>query len=397
MVSISKRKWFVGFVIAYIFLAFLQAASAFAFVYGLSIPKPVSSVLLVLFGAAILQLPYLFWLASTARQPSRQVAFWLVRPLFAWHFNWSISLLVLGPVILLGSLGSALLSMPVIFETTKWIVLCFLTLWWVLALVGLLGNIRAPEVTETEIEIQGMGKGFDGLRIAHISDIHVAWWSAKEETRRVADLILAANPDILLITGDMVDHNPDYVNVFADAFAAVQPRLGRYAIIGNHDAYTGRNRVARRMEDRGFRMLRNEWVTLEQNGSRIVLAGMDDSAAGWISRDKASAQIGNMLVGCPEGVPVILLAHRPPDFNDIADLPIALTLSGHTHGGQLRLPFGGPGFADITFEHVQGVYSKGPRTLYVSRGIGTVGFPYRLFCRSEISMIVLRSSENEIR
>jgi predicted MPP superfamily phosphohydrolase len=219
----------------------------------------------------------------------------------------------------------------------------------------------------------------------------MSWWSSKEEIERLADMVARADPDLLLITGDMVDHHPGYVHALADAFEGVNPRLGRYAIIGNHDAYTGRTRVARLMGARGFRMLRNEWVVIEKRGARLVLAGMDDSAAGWTGADKASAKIREVLSGCPMDIPSILLTHRPPSFADTEGLPIKLTLSGHTHGGQLRLPFGGPGFADLTFEHVMGLYSQDQRSLYVSRGIGTVGLPYRLFCLTEIALLTLRN------
>jgi hypothetical protein len=155
--------------------------------------------------------------------------------------------------------------------------------------------------------------------------------------------------------------------------------------------YTGAEEVSRRMEQRGFKMLRGEWVSLADRGAPITLAGFDDSGQNWTGADTlAESRLPDLVKDCPKDQPLILLAHRPSAFDKVQGLPVALVLSGHTHGGQLRLPFGGPGLADIVFAHPMGLFRRGNQTLYVSRGVGTVGWPFRLFCPPEITLITLQ-------
>ncbi|MFO8058774.1 MAG: metallophosphoesterase, partial [bacterium] len=195
--------------------------------------------------------------------------------------------------------------------------------------------------------------------------------------------------------GDMVDHHPDYVYRFADCLEDMRPRLGRYAVIGNHDVYTGRRAVATRMEERDFVMLRKEWVSLEDKGSSLVLAGLDDSGMNWTSDDPSTRKISETVEGVPPDRPSILLKHRPLSFSDIKGLPVDLVIAGHTHGGQLKLPFGGPGLAHLTYRYPEGFHKKDEQMIYTSRGLGTVGWPFRVFCPPEITLLVLRSPDKK--
>jgi predicted phosphodiesterase len=100
----------------------------------------------------------------------------------------------------------------------------------------------------------------DRIKVVQLTDLHVSWWNSRKEIERIGVQVRELQPDLLLITGDVVDHNPDYVKVLADGLDQVRPRLGRYAIIGNHDVYTGREEITERMEARGFKMLRRGLV-----------------------------------------------------------------------------------------------------------------------------------------
>jgi predicted MPP superfamily phosphohydrolase len=242
-----------------------------------------------------------------------------------------------------------------------------------------------------EIALPGLDPGLDRLKIVHLSDPHLGWWNSEAEFQRTAAMIAGLDPDLLAVTGDIADHNPDYVNAFTRALDPVRPRLGRFAVIGNHDVYTGTEAVAARMEAGGFKMLRSECVNLKERGAALSVAGYDDSGKSWTSGDPAANKIPDAVKDCLPGQPLILLAHRPPRFHKIKNSPVSLVLSGHTHGGQLRLPGGGPGLADLTFPHNQGLYQEDGKSLYVTRGIGTVGWPFRLFCPAEITLIVLRA------
>ncbi len=376
---------------AFIFIAGVQALEAFLFIRGVKLPGRWTVPVAALFTIFTAPIPYVLWLQSGARQPPEWAAAWIVRPVFAWHFSWLTFLVFWAPVVWLARYASPHLGGDALIAVFKWITLSMAVVWSVLMIWGLHDINLAPSIEEVEVEIPGLAAEDDGLRVVQLSDTHVAWWNARSEFQRVADVAASLNPDLLLVTGDMVDHNPDYVHVFADCLDAVKPRLGRFAVIGNHDVYTGRREVAGRMEERGFTMLRGGCVDLSAKGARLALAGMDDSGKGWTGQDPWDEKVGDALAHCPAGVPVILMLHRPSAFSKLDGTPVALTLAGHTHGGQLRLPFGGPGLADLTFKYSQGLHSMNGRKLYVSRGTGTVGWPVRLFCPAEVTLLVLRS------
>jgi len=369
----------------------LQALEALVFIKGLKLPSRWSWPVIGLFVLFNLALPYLLWLQSGARQPPLWAAALIVRPVYAWHFNWLSFLLFIAPIIVLVRGGAWLAGSETAITALRWGVVGLTIFGAVLSVYGLIDTLRPPELIELEVEMRDLPADEDGLRVAVLSDPHIGWWNAKEEFQEVARMIADMEPDLLLVVGDMVDHHPDYVHVFADCLEGVRPRLGRYAIIGNHDVYTGREAVARRMEARGFDMIRNGWKSLDALGSSLVLAGMDDSGLGWTGEDPATSRLPKVLAGCPENAPVILMKHRPSSFEYFEGLPVDLVLSGHTHGGQLKLPFGGPGLADLTYEFTEGLHQKGGQAIYVSKGTGTVGWPFRLFCPREVTLITLRS------
>jgi uncharacterized protein len=369
----------------------LMALELFALIKGLKLEGGAAYGVIALFVLFALPLPYIFWLLAGARQPSQFAASLIVRPIFAWQFNWIVFLPVLAALIALTRIGGLWLDRATMLSALRWTTLAIMTCWSLLSALGLAAVSRPAIVKTSEVEIKGLAKSDDGLKIVHFTDPHVAWWNSQEEICRTGDLIASLDPDLLVVTGDVADHNPGYVNVFAECFDKVRPRLGRFAVIGNHDVYTGRQQVARMMTDKGFYELRGEVVDLSSRGAGIALAGIDDSGKGWTGDDPALEKLPQLLAGWRGSVPLILLTHRPPKFELINKLPAALVLSGHTHGGQLRLPFNGPGLADLTFEHTYGFYRQNGRALNVSAGTGTVGWPFRLFCPAEVSLLILRA------
>jgi len=369
----------------------LQILAAFILIWGLRLPSRLALAALAAFVLFNLPLPYLFWLQAGARQPSFWSAALIVRPCFAWAFNWLAFLLFLAPVILLGRIVGSLFGWEALITGLRYFMLSLLGLWNLLTVWGLCTAALPPETTTIEITIPGLAPEQSGLRLVQLSDPHVGWWNSRAELERIGGIVAGLKPDLLVVTGDMVDHNPDYALTLADCLDSVRPRLGRFAIIGNHDVYTGKEAVAQRMEAKGFRMLRNQWVSLQEKGARLVLAGMDDTGLNWTGPDPGERKIPELLSDVPPGLPVILLAHRPSAFDRTEGLPVVLTLSGHTHGGQLRLPLGGPGLANLGFEHPSGLFRRGNQTLYANRGAGTVGWPFRLFCPSEVALFILRS------
>lgn len=370
-----------------------QALVALVLIWGLKLQGRPVTWTVIAFAVFNLGLPYLMWLQAGARQPSFWLAALVARPVFAWYFNWLCFLIFLAPVIVLGRGLAWVSGWNAVIAGLRWLTLGLAGIWGVATVVGLIGGIFPPRVVTREIRLPHLPKEENGIRVAQLTDPHVAWWNSREEICRIGAIIADLKPDLLLLTGDMVDHNPDYVFAMTDCLPAQPPRLGRYAIIGNHDVYTGKEAVALRMEKRGYTMLRNRWISLEDQGSKLVLAGFDDSGQGWTGYDQALKMVAQIFSDVPKGRPLILLAHRPPRLKDLAAFPVDLILSGHTHGGQIRLPFGGPGLADISFATPAGLYREGRQTLYVSSGTGTVGWPFRLFCPPEITLITLVAGE----
>lgn len=367
---------------------------ALVLIWGLKLRGFWLWLVIIVFLLFLLPLPYLHWLMKGARQPGFWTAFFLVRPVFAWHFNWIAFVFFVAPLILVLRIISGFWGSDLIITILRWWVLVISAIWGIITIYGLAGTLRPAEVEKLELKIPGLAAKDDGLRVVQISDLHISWWNSRAEMDRIGEKVKDLNPDLLLITGDIADHNPEYVNAFADGLEQVKPRLGRYAIIGNHDVYTDAEAVAERMEARGFRMLRRELVNLREQGADLALGGMDDSGLNWTGADPDEKDIAKIIARAPSDLVIIWLGHRPSCFEVIKGLPVALTLAGHTHGGQLKLPFGWPGLADLGFARTSGFYQENGQMLYVSRGMGTVGWPFRINCPAEITLIVLRSSES---
>ncbi len=249
-------------------------------------------------------------------------------------------------------------------------------------------------VTRPTFRIKNLPSAFDGFRIAQISDIHLEEYTEDFFLRRVIEHVNALQPDLVLVTGDFISRGPLPLGVTYSAAARCGDLLRglacplRYGILGNHDAAVGSDIIRGHMEYNGLPLLVNQSVKIERGGAHLVLAGLDDVAHG--RPDLADA--------VPPGpnAPVILMVHEPDYAAKMVGHPRAklvdLVLSGHTHGGQIRIP----GIRPLALPPLgrlfpQGHYTVGSSQLYVNRGIGTVGVPFRLNCPPEITLMTLRS------
>jgi predicted MPP superfamily phosphohydrolase len=206
------------------------------------------------------------------------------------------------------------------------------------------------------------------------------------------------NPDFIFLTGDYVSNGIAPIKFAVGAAwqcADILRNLKcpqRYAILGNHDVGVDRHQVQAALEDNGIPVLVNAITPLERDGGRIWLSGLDD--CGGDGRPKLDQAIPEQIRGIAEE-PVILLCHEP-DFADRVvgrqyAKDVALMLSGHSHGGQVRLPFIGPLILPpLGQKYVEGWYRFGNMQLYVNRGLGTIGVPFRFNCPPEIGVITLR-------
>lgn len=242
------------------------------------------------------------------------------------------------------------------------------------------------EVTEVPVTIPGLAPSLEGVTIAQITDLHAGIFTGLAELDRVVDRVNRLRADVVVITGDVIDNNPGHIPDAMRCLGRLRARLGVYAILGNHDLYTGSERVRRGLAAVGIPCLVDRSVTIHTGDPRrgaITLAGVNDvMARGADGLD--GPDLVRALARRDREAPVILLAHNPVFFEEAAGL-VALQLSGHTHGGQVNLG----GVAGALLPYVAGRYERSGSTLYVSRGIGITGAPVRLAAAPEITRLTL--------
>lgn len=238
-----------------------------------------------------------------------------------------------------------------------------------------------------DVPVRGLDPRLDGFTIAQLSDLHIGaftplWWG-----KRWARAATAAAADVVVVTGDMVTSGVAFHEDIAELIGDLRARSGVYVIMGNHDYFGHGEPLVSLIEARGVHMLRNRGVVLEREGAKLFLAGIDDT---WTKR----ADLDLALAERPEGVPTVLLAHDPERFPHAAKRNVELTLSGHTHGGQIAFPFLGRFINASKLAHSFhiGLYKEGDSTLYVHGGLGTTGPPMRLGVAPSIALVTLRAA-----
>lgn len=253
------------------------------------------------------------------------------------------------------------------------------------------------EITHRTVELARLSPALDGMRIAQISDIHYEQFTEPYYVREVVAHINRLAPDLVLLTGDFISEGPasDWRDAqMSEPCAEVLSGIKcpqRWCVLGNHDARVNPEIVTAALESHGLPVLANAHVPFERNGARLWIAGVKDVGVSDPDLHQAT----------PHGLqtahePVILMAHEP-DFADrvVRHGGVDLMLSGHTHGGQIRLPFVGALYLPpLGRKYVQGLFHlQNGLQLYVNRGIGSVGVPFRFDCRPELTMITLRSEK----
>jgi uncharacterized protein len=245
------------------------------------------------------------------------------------------------------------------------------------------------DVQELVIRTEKLAATSHKLRIGHLSDFHSSAVFTRENIQECVRLMNAQSPDLIVLTGDFVDHSRGtsaYAEMSAQALASLHAPLGVYAVLGNHDYWSDAKEITAQLEKVGIQVLVNQRRRLTLHGEEYWLLGSDSAWEGHPDLDK-------LLDGVPETSPTILLVHEP-DFVDQAALRgIDLQLSGHSHGGQVRFPFIGALFLPyLGYKYPMGLYRVAKTWLYTTRGVGVLGsVPFRLFCRPEITILTLAS------
>ncbi|ADW68937.1 metallophosphoesterase [Granulicella tundricola] len=251
------------------------------------------------------------------------------------------------------------------------------------------------DVTQRTFAIRNLPPAFNGFRFVQISDIHLEEFTEEFFLTQVVKRVNALAPDLVLITGDYVTNGIQSTRVSLAAAGRCGALLNaldcpqRFGILGNHDAVLDPFVVRDHLQNNGIPLLVNQFTRIERGGQHLWLGGLDDILSGHPNLD--------LVMPPSPDAPVIVMAHEPDYVDAIVKHPrgklVDLVLSGHTHGGQIRLPGLRPFKAALPTMgeiYTEGHYNFGPMQLYVNRGLGTVGLPFRLNCPPEITVATLR-------
>ncbi|MDX2170777.1 MAG: metallophosphoesterase [Deltaproteobacteria bacterium] len=255
---------------------------------------------------------------------------------------------------------------------------------------GIYEQRGGPRVTRHEVRLARWPRALDGFRIVQISDIHIGPILDRRFAAAVTAQVNALAPDLIAITGDLVDGDARRLRAEVAPFGELRAPHGVWVVTGNHDYFSGVDAWVANVRRLGIRPLRNQRVTIEHNGAAFDLAGVEDHHAYMVHPTEKSDVVRALADRDPDRA-VVLLAHDPLTFKTAARCGVDLQLSGHTHGGQIW-PF--KYLVRISTPFVAGHYRRGDAQLFVHRGTGFWGPAMRLFAPAEIAEITIRSTES---
>jgi uncharacterized protein len=372
------------------FLAFatLWLATCWAVIGGLLAPLVPGGAITVIAAMLLTTSPLAVFLLtrSSGRYPGAAFRLFVMRPF--WYVQLLLPLLAAGGII--GALLGLLAAAP---ATGGRLVLAVVAAVFVSgALAGLVGSRRLV-IKRLSAVHPDLPPELDGLRIAQLSDLHVGPHTSRRHLARVARAVGVEQPDVVVVTGDLVDdHAPD-VEHYAAALGALAAPLGVYAIPGNHDVYAGWPEVRRRLERLPLTVLVNESRILPSRGRPLAIVGTGDPAGRGSATSGAAPDLEAALRDVPDGAFVVALAHNPALWPALAQQRVPLTLSGHTHWGQFALPRLGWSLASPFLEHAMGVHERDGSLLYIQPGTNYWGIPFRLGTPPEVTVVTLRTGE----
>lgn len=330
----------------------------------------------------------IFLLISTVMIPTGMAARFVIRPIsLADRVSWFGALLMglLSSLFVLTLLRDiALIVLPQAYRHDSALLVVALTL--LVTLIGYVNARRIPRVARVTVPIAGLPAPLHGFTIAQITDLHVGPTIKRAYVAGVVDRLNALQPDVIAVTGDLVDGEVEVLRPHIAPLAGMSARHGVFAVTGNHEYYSGVGPWVSEFERLGMRVLMNEHAVLEHDGAPLVIAGVTDFSAGKFDTAHTSDPT-RALAGSPSGVtPTILLAHQPRSAPAAAEAGFDLQLSGHTHGGQFW-PWSL--FVPLQQPFTAGLHKLGRLWIYTSRGTGYWGPPKRFGAPSEITLIRL--------
>ena len=255
----------------------------------------------------------------------------------------------------------------------------------IVTFIGYVNARRVAKVVRVTITLKKLPSDLEGLSIVQISDIHIGSTIKADYVKGIVDRVNTLNPDIIAITGDVVDGKVENLLDDVRPLSGLRARYGTYVVTGNHEYYSGAEQWMKVFRTLGIHPLENEHVVIKHGSARMVLAGVNDFSAARFHPEEGSDPVA-ALAGSPKGAPRILLAHQPRSAKAAAEAGFDLQLSGHTHGGQFW-PWGY--FVRMQQPFTAGLHKLGKLWVYTSRGTGYWGPPKRFCAPSEITMITL--------
>ncbi|MBK8466187.1 MAG: metallophosphoesterase [Chloracidobacterium sp.] len=248
-----------------------------------------------------------------------------------------------------------------------------------------LDEANSLSLERVDIYLERLPKKLDGFKIIHLSDTHHSPFTSLEHIKRTVKIANRLKPDMFLLTGDYVSHDREYIPPVAAELGKLKAKHGIYACLGNHDHWTDADLVTHMFRGEGINVLINEGLRFETRGASFWLAGVDDYMVG-------KTDVPASLRGSFPDEMKLLLAHNPIIFREAARAGIDLTLSGHTHGGQIKVR--NPEKRILPQRKLKaGLHAKRNSQIYITRGIGTVVVPMRYQCPPEISLLELHCAE----
>ena len=273
----------------------------------------------------------------------------------------------------------------------------------VFAIDGIIFGKYRHTARKVKLKIKNLPEKFKGYKIVQISDVHSGSFFHPEKLQHAIHLINEQNADLVLFTGDMVNNYADEFKPFINLFKSINAKDGKFSVLGNHD-YGGYGawksleekeqnvpQLIQYQKEAGFKMLRNENISIEKNGEKIYILGVEN----WgVPPFPQFGDLDKALVGVPENAVKILMSHDPTHFDEVVKhhkTDIQLTLSGHTHGMQFGLDLKNFKWSPVKFKYPKWVdlYESNGKYLYVNRGFGVIAYPGRVGVIPEITVFEL--------